>query len=142
MPGSRAWKIQMRLYHNPRVFSYPVNVHKAHEVGQMSIQERGSPVSSVAATVNLIHPEYNAFKWSGAPHLSETREQGQAGGRAHHHSFCCFTCPTPWHTNFPAAVNPAELLSEAMSIAGVSFDRPLRHSLGTRPYSLALRTLF
>lgn len=89
MPESRDWKIQMtvldsRLHCNPHLFSYPVNVHGVHEVGHISIQERGSPVTSIAATVNSLHPKYKAFRCSGAPHLSETREHGRAGGRAGH----------------------------------------------------------
>lgn len=71
-------------------------------------------------------PSTSAFKRSEAPHLWENGEQSWAGGRAgtrgsaHHHSFCCFTCPIQWHMNCPAALNPAELFSQAMSTTGVS----------------------
>lgn len=63
MLGSRERKFQMSvldtgLYHNPHLFSYTVNVHELHELGHISIQERGSSVSSTAATPNFLPPKY------------------------------------------------------------------------------------
>lgn len=67
MLGSRDWKIEMsvldtRPYHNPYLFSYPVHVHELYEVGHVSIQERGSSVSSIVATVNFLHPKYQCLQ--------------------------------------------------------------------------------
>lgn len=50
--------LDTRPYHTPHLFSYPVNAHELYEVGHVSIQERGSSVSSIAATVNFLHPKY------------------------------------------------------------------------------------
>lgn len=67
MLGSRGWKIQMSVlgtspYHNPHLFSYAVNVHEQCEFGHISIQERGSSVSSTAATVNFLHSKYQCLQ--------------------------------------------------------------------------------
>lgn len=67
MLGSREWKIQIsildtRHYHNPHLFSYPVNVHELYEVGHISIQESDSSVFSIAATVNFLHPKHQCLQ--------------------------------------------------------------------------------
>jgi len=138
--------LDTRPCHNPHLFSYAVSVHEFYEVGHISIQERVSSVSSIVATVNFLCPEYQRLQVVRSS--TSVRKEGWAGGRAgtrghiHHHSFCCFTGPGPQCTTCPAAVDPAELLSQAPSIAGVSSDLPVRHSLGSQPYSLAFETLF
>lgn len=93
-----------------------------------------------AAPVNFLYHKYQCLQV--AERFTSLRRQGARLGwwwsSVHRHSFCSFTCSTPWCTGCTAALNPAELLSQAASIAEVSLDLPVWHGLD----SLAVRTFF
>lgn len=105
--------------------------------------KRGSLCIS-AATVNFLHHKHQCLQVAESSTSLRTQGAGRAGGgagtrgSAHHLSFCCFTCPTPRRTGCSAALIPAELLSQATSIAEVSLDLSMWYGLD----SLAVRTLF